>query len=453
MSETFDFLKTHTNYSVTRIGTLYKDFKQDKELNPEGYEANLISWYNIFKTLLVHDFFHQSKLTIPHTNPDLSTMLLLPVIGKPLSLDLVINELVNKKYLIPVSTFIDYEADFHTYISPQTSILSYLSPFHWANEASKKGKELLRLYHFSSERYIVWASLCEFGKALMSQLNHHMDDGIYSSKVFDEPLLLQFIHEHMTPNFSMLDLQILIKYLSRDTRECSSSINAEGVTIVKFIRGSEVTSQDMDIAHVRTNIDEISKRIGAIESKIASLNKRIAQYPMDLIKKDETIKATVMHIISQKRHQVKTLHHTASIHTQLTEILTKIDSATSNVKIFNVLKQSAQTLNTLNAQVDIYEVEQVNDDIKDQIDQTDEISEALGGNADQDVEDEFNELLKEHEQEQEQEQKKQKQQQEKDKNSTDDLLDKLNQLSVDDKVKLDQPGKKEEVHTKEKALA
>lgn len=101
----FELLKSKTHYSVPRIGVLYKDFKDDKLLNPEGFEANLISWYNIFQIILENDTIENSKLTIPHKKPDLALLLVLPTIGKPLGIDVIIKELVESRSLIPVSIF------------------------------------------------------------------------------------------------------------------------------------------------------------------------------------------------------------------------------------------------------------------------------------------------------------------------------------------------------------
>lgn len=437
--ETLNFLRSNTSYSVTRLGALYKDFKDAKELNPEGYEANLISWYNIFKVILQHDFLPQAKLSIPHKNPDLSKILTLPVIGNPLSLDLVINELVDKKHLIPVSTFMSYDKNFHSYITPDSSVLKYISPLHWLNQVSLLGANLINvLGGSSSERYIPWTSICEFGKHFMSVLNKiEIVEGIYSSQIFDERLLLMFIHTNISSNFTSLDLQILLKYLSRDTGECSVKTSEDDTTtVIKFIKNTEVTQEDKDIAQVKYNIHEISQRMSGIENKIHELNRRISLYPTEKIKTDETIKNVVMTLLSQRKHQQKTFQHSVSIYTQLNEILVKIDSATSNIKIFNVLKQSSKTLQSLNAQVNVDDIDHVNSDIRDQIDQTDEISDALGSNnaEDQEVEEEFNELLKEQQKEEKQD---------------DILLHKLKDLNVADKI---QPTNDSEIQSNELRL-
>ena len=101
-----------------------------------------------------------------------------------------------------------------------------------------------------------------------------MDEGIYSSKIFDEAMLLEFIHDNITSNFSQLDMQIILKYLSRDTGDCTYKSTAEGNVVIKF-GDSEITSEDVDIAHVRLNIHEISKRMTAIESKIKVMSQSV----------------------------------------------------------------------------------------------------------------------------------------------------------------------------------
>lgn len=438
-NETFEYLKTNTSYSVTRIGALYKDFQSSKQLNPEGYEANLISWYTIFKALLTHDFFIDTKLSIPHKNPLLEEMLTLPVIGKPLSLDLVIDELLAKRLIIPVSTYLNYDSNFNTYISPQTSMLTYLSPYHWINEASNLGNQVIRRFIPTSERYIIWTSLCEFGKIFMDHLNGYMNDGIYSSQLFDEQLLLQFIYKHITTNFLSLDLKILLKYLTRDTQDCYTKPTKHQVTVIKFNKDSDITDEDIDIIHIKTNMNEVTKRMENIESKIQALSKRISIYSVEKIRKDETIKTSVMNLLSQKKHLINVYKQSSSIYTQLNEVLSKIDSVSSNVKIFNVLKQSSQTLKVLNSQVNLDDIDQVNSEIRDQIDIADQTTEALGNNTSyEDIEEEFNDLLEQQQKQQETDQH---------------LLNKLEQLNVDNGTPEAQPKAELEAQPNEQPKA
>lgn len=128
-----------------------------------------------------------------------------------------------------------------------------------------------------------------------------------------------------------------------------------------------------------------------------------------------------MHLLGQRRSQVKVLQQCNNTYGQLTEILQKIDDATSNISVVHALKQSSVTLQQLNKQVDIDEVYGIQMDLQDQIQISNQISDALAPELEDDVHDideEYNTLLKEHEKEEEESTK---------------LLQKLEGLSVDSK--------------------
>ncbi|EGV64699.1 hypothetical protein PSN45_005040 [Yamadazyma tenuis] len=429
-NQNYQLLKDKTSYSVSRIGALYKDFKDAKELNPEGFEANLISWLNIFKVALENDVIEASKLAIPHKKPDLSSMLVLPTIGKPLSLDVIIGELTESKSLIPVSLFLAYESNIHNYLNTTTSIFTYLYPSHWADRVSGIGRSLSNIFSANSERYVHWPFLVEFGKIFMNTINKEVKGGVYSSKIFDEGMLIDIIHKNITKNFSMLDLQILVKYLSRDTNECTTKMSKEDILVVKFDDQSPVTDEDISIAKLRFNMSQVAKRMSSIEMKIGEINHKVKEYPSDKIKNDEAIKTKVMMLLGERRSQIKAFQSCSSAYQHLQEIVLKIDDATSNISLVNALKQSSKALNQLNDQVDLEEIDLLHVEIGDQIEATDQVTDALVTVqiSDEEIEDEYNALLNE---------------QKNDEQESNELLNKLQGLHVGSEIKINEKEAKE----------
>lgn len=425
----FELLKSKTKYSVPRIGVLYKDFKDDKQLNPEGFEANLISWYNILQIILENDSIEGSKLTLPHKKPVLSLLLVLPTIGKPLGIDIVVKELVESRHLIPVSTFLNYDSHINNYLNPPTGLAAYFYPSHWMEKVSGIVNNSIGLLLTSNERYVHWNYLVDFSKVFLNEIKKEVTVGAYSSRIFDDKLLISLIHDNITSNFLDLDLQVLLKHISRDTNECKSRKENDSL-VVKF-GNEDVNEEDLGIAQLRWSMHQVLDRIATSELKIKELNLKISEYPVEKIKKDKAIKASVMHLLGQRRAQVKVLEQCSNTHTQLTELLQKIDDATSNISVVNALKQSSITLQQLNKQVDIDEVEGIQMDIQEQIDTTNQISEVLapGLEDDDDIEEEYNTLVK---------------QQEKDEKESTALLKKLEDLSVDSEIKQTPPNKEKE---------
>lgn len=419
----YNLIRDKTSYSVNRIGALYKDFDDDKQLNPEGFQANLISWANIFKVILDNDVIKSSKLSIPHKTPDLSQLLVLPTIGKPLSLNMIINELVMAKTIIPLSLYLSCESNINQYLHPPTGFTTYFSPFHWRNKAYSTfkgiGDSIINVFVTSSERYVVWSYLVEFSHDVLKHIKQEITDGMYSTKIFDDRMIKSLIHRKITANFSDLDLQILLTYLSRDVGECSVK-TLEDVTVVKFDKQT-ISDEDVGIAQLRYSISQVAERMNRIEDHIGDIKKRITEYPAEKIKKDEGIKASVLNLLSQRRHYIETYRKCSSTYNQLLSLVSKIDEATSNVGIVTSLKQSSRVLEQLNSQVDVQEIDDINLDIEEQMETTNQISSALGLSVvDDEIEDEYNALLK---------------QQEQDDKETKKLLDKLNELHVDNEIR------------------
>ncbi|CAH6719468.1 uncharacterized protein CLIB1444_02S09230 [[Candida] jaroonii] len=382
--------KAETNLSISRIGALYKDFTAYRELNPEGYEANIQSWLKIFEIMLENDHF--DKLSLP-SKLTITNDLALKTIGKPLSINLVIQELMKSKDLIPVSVFLDFETEIYQYLNPSTSIFQYLSPFHWAKRVNEVATGVLSIFSSDSERYIVMKHLQSYSKTVLAEIEKE-NDGLYSSKLYNYKLFKQLL-TRLTPKITDLDIKILIKHISRDLKKCSVMYTEDDM-ICKF-DASEVNDEDIGIAQLKWNIQEITKQLESIQERIESTKSKIKAFPVEKIK-EKSVKVRIMSLLNTKKVQEASYENISKTHDNLYEILTKMNEATSNIKVFNALKQSSIVLGELNQQIDIDELAEVKEELEDSMQQTNEVSEMLGG-VDEDMEEEYESLVKQMEEE------------------------------------------------------
>lgn len=117
----------------------------------------------------------------------------------------------------------------------------------------------------------------------LKQVKKDITVGSYTSRIFDEKLLLAIIHDNITSNFSTLDLQVLLKHLSRDTNECKTR-KKNDLLVVKF-GDVEVNDEDIGIAQLRWNMHQVLDRIATSELKIKEINLKISEYPVEKIKR------------------------------------------------------------------------------------------------------------------------------------------------------------------------
>lgn len=428
--------KSETNLSISRIGALYKEFSSYRELNPEGYEANIQSWLKIFQVMLENDHF--DKLSLP-SKLVIMNDLTLNTIGKPLSLNLVIDELVARKGLVPVTVFLHFERAFNEYLDPSSSLLQYLSPFQWAKKVNEVASGVLSLFTTDTERYIVWNYLETFSKTVLKEVEKE-DDGLYSSKLYNFKLFKELLNK-LSPKITDLDIKILIKHISRDLKKCSVMYTEDDI-ICKFDT-NEVNDEDIGIAQLKWNIQEITKQLESIQERIETTKTKIKAFPVEKLK-EKSVKTRIMSLLNIKKVQEASYEKISNTHDNLYEILTKMNEATSNVKVFNALKQSSIVLGELNQQIDVDELADIKEEIEDNIQQTNEISEMLGG--EEEVEEEYENLVKEMEKEMEgtkevplqshkepsKEVKEQSPKEVKDSETDPELLHQLNNLKVTD---------------------
>ncbi|KAK6463657.1 hypothetical protein DFJ63DRAFT_335179 [Scheffersomyces coipomensis] len=398
------FIRSNHNFRESRLRSLYSNFDRQKQLNPEGFDANIIAWKHLLHDLLKSHQYHDSSLvSFPVINPNLSQYLSLPIYGRPLSLGTVLDELVSSFILIPYSEYSRVNQSYFDIISSNHSLLEYISPKHWI----QWGLENFGLSsHFTSinskgelydERYISWEILTKLGNDLLKyveqeEINNH---GSYSSKLYDNQRLYDLVKKK-EPKLSTLDFDIILIYFSRDLQKCKIKRVNEKVYI-KFIM-NEITDSDMGIIDLETSLFNIDKRNRSLKRKIEDIDQQIQELISNKKIKLDDVRDRLRHFLQLKKIFNQSLNKGISSYSELQLILIKINDSNQNIDIYQQLVTSNQILKQLNSRINFSDITDVKEELGQEFVKSDEISDRLNMELivdDSSIEEELQELYRE----------------------------------------------------------
>lgn len=377
-----DEIRNHKSFTPSRLRSLYNDFSKLKLLNPEGYDANIYAWSSLLQTLARKNYFGLFSFSV--YEPSLEDLLSLPEYGKPRSLGDVLQAMLDTETIVPVSQFVSHQTKF----SLKKDVSSSLSPrvlLSWIMKLAGFGqfKSVDTKSKLVSERYIIWNQLVVMGSNILRHLQEKMDKGVYSDCLYTGRLLRQHILESLGKDISTVELGILLVYWSRDQRVCLFERPANELAddldaaVVKF-RPEQITSEDIAIANLRDNASKVAKREIYLHEKIESTKGSIKVLLQQQVKTNEdTTRQRIKSLLSTKRLLTKAFTETSELSIQLSTILSKIDDSSNNIATYQLLSQSSKALTSMQSKIDIDQVLDLKEDIQEQIQTTDEITNAL----------------------------------------------------------------------------
>jgi charged multivesicular body protein 7 len=219
---------------------------------------------------------------------------------------------------------------------------------------------------------------------------------------------LSTLRDVLPSGLSESDVRLLMTYLSRD-KPCLSYLSlAKDEIIVKFgSPPSPVTEADINIARVKSLIQQLETQLPPLEASHAALERQARAS----VANGQTAAARA--ILRRKKVVSESLQKRRDQTLQLHEMLAKIDEAKDNVAMLRAMEASADVLKQLNKEIGgIEHVEMVTDRLANQMQTVEEVSGAIneqplgtGAVDETEVEDEFEALLKEEEQKKEVERK------------------------------------------------
>ncbi|CCE85260.1 Piso0_004842 [Millerozyma farinosa CBS 7064] len=386
---TEDYIRSNTSFSESRLRSLYGGFANLKQLNPEGYEANIQAWRSLIQDLIKHKVIDDSVLSLS-VNAATSQLLSISTYGEPKSLTLILGELVNSGVLVPLSLF---EQDPFSYISQDnagwlfTNQLNFKKLLTWGVQAlgfKSTFRVLDKSGKLKHERYISISSLLSLGSKIRQKLADVIQKGSYTELLFNRRLFGEFLRK-LEPAISPIDVDILLTYLKTYTTLLKTSV-IEGKEYIKLGSGHgqfEINDVDISIIDLMANIGPLKNRITFLSNKISDIE--------NLIRKSVHIKSSsndsIKSLLRVKKAFIKSLEHSSTNMSHLETTLLKIDEATYNKDIYRILESSSSILSSLNSEISIDKINDIKDSLTSDMKLTDEISDALmiNDNKDDDV--------------------------------------------------------------------
>ncbi|EDO16449.1 hypothetical protein Kpol_1066p13 [Vanderwaltozyma polyspora DSM 70294] len=372
----------------SRLASLYKDFTPLKELNPDGYVANINTWVKY----LHENYLSDTRNVVLHIGTQFLQCLSDASHGTPSSIDLVIDKLVEDGVLIPYNEFTSGSIG----LGVSTSMFSWLTNRFGMSSRFTSRKSNNEMGYLKDMDLIIKENLINNYSLIIDEINSNIlvhVTGI-SDLVFSREQFIQRAGVSKYLNLDSYDAMLL--YLKDYKKVIAYSDNVVKIINCPFIKSSasfpqDITDNDVAIVNIKTNISNISQRIKQMEDKIRYYNQKL------------TVKATKREVLKEylraKMIIEKHLLTLLKFQNNLIEVKHQIDLSATNATLVETLSRSVDVMRSLNEYAGSTEgVEQLLDAIENEKLKSNKIGDLLSSigynEEDEDVEELDKELEK-----------------------------------------------------------
>ncbi|KAH3672109.1 hypothetical protein WICPIJ_010153 [Wickerhamomyces pijperi] len=425
MSQLRQAVTSHPLFTPTRLYSLYSDFKKLKEINPDGYEANLIAWRSLLIELFQNGLLSNSFILDTRT---LEQDLTLSNYGKPLGLCFVLEELIAEGELIPLESFMSSDGIYLTkWVKPALNwiVSRYIYDTKYKMSDRKgdlKEEKLVSLKMLEGVKGFIQEKLDQ-----LTSKDHGASDRLLTKSQFKEQLIAS---DKFKGPLTDIDVDVLLKYLERDTNQLTVSND-----IIKLGGNQEEISEtDLQILEIRSTILRLLESNSVLEAKIQTTKNKLHQ----LIAQPKYNKHLALSLLKSQKLAETTLSHQINSLTQLEGLLYKINESQTNVEVFQSIRASTKILSSLRSQIgDVETIEAVMDELRDESTKVDETTDALSGLNkdhaeidDDEIEEEFERLLREETTKKKEENEKDTETDVKDSTMQDEIMERFSKLKL-----------------------
>ncbi|KAI1360842.1 Snf7-domain-containing protein [Xylaria arbuscula] len=395
MSELLDYLlQNEPNFRKARLPALYSDFRAQRTLNPDGFEANVSAWKRGLSNAALAGHAPSKSPSRDHVTLELGDTLLRalesPQFGRPLALGSVLQEALANEEMLPLPQFMKATQSIYHKSWGQIPwavtgwALRQIGLTGGPSDSMPKGQVVVILHNLE----LVAKAFSDATADRVSPFER-----IFSRKHFRRTFERNLINgQRLSDN----DFDVLVKFLSRDKQVLAT----DGNTIKIRESGetnSSISAEDSAIASLKELMEELTHQTQALSRRVSELG----DAAMDAVRRKDRVSALAT-LKSKKlaENNLKTRYATLN---QLEDVAAKIQQASDNVQLVRVMESSTGVLRGLNAAVGGADrVDAVLDDLREQMGQVDEVGNVIaevgagGVVIDQDeVDNEFEALLEE----------------------------------------------------------
>jgi charged multivesicular body protein 7 len=387
--------------SQQRLASLYADFRQQLEINPDGYHANIAAWTKALtdaaRAGVIPTQGTTHDLLNIRTADDLARALQHPQYGKPTCLPAVFYEAVQKKEMILLKDFMNSK----TSIYKTSWIPTPWSALQWSLRTVGVLGKAAPPDKLAVKNYVVLKNVEVAGDEILKKMKEHTStaDRVLSRRDFLERF--SYVLNPAAP-LTNNDLNIILIFLARDKQ----AISYDAQTI-KFKPEHEahplpITEEDTAIAGLRDTLAKISNQIPPLMQKIAEADAAARE----AVASKQIVRAKAA--LRSKKLAETALAQRSDVALQLEGVYTQLQQAADQVEIVEAMRAGAAALKGLNEKVGGAEgVQGVVDAVNEQMATTEEITNIINETDtavdEVDIEDEFEALERAEKEKKEQE--------------------------------------------------
>ncbi|CAO2654769.1 Nn.00g115020.m01.CDS01 [Neocucurbitaria sp. VM-36] len=392
MSELLEFVLQHEEAfkNQYRLASLYADFRQQLEINPEGYHANIAAW-----TKALTDASRAGVIPMQGTTHDLLNIrtadelaraLQHPQYGKPTCLPAVFHEAVQKKEMIPLKDFLHSKESIY-----KTSwIPSPWKVLRWSLRQVGVLGELKSPDKLEVGNFVVVRNIEVAADEILKKMKEQTST---ADRVLSRTDFLKRFSTALNPSAPLTtnDLNILLVFLARDRQ--AISYNAK---TIKFKAEHElvplpITEEDAAIANLRDTVANIHAQIPPLLEKITAADAAARE----AVTAKQMVRAKAA--LRSKKLAESALAQRSDVALQLESVYTDLQHAADQVEIVEAMRAGAAALKGLNEKVGGTEgVQGVVDAVNEQMATTEEITNIINETSqpldEAEIDDEFEAL-------------------------------------------------------------
>ena len=312
--------------------------------------------------------------------------------GKPTGLGAVIDEAVKKGKMVDLDTFMRTESSIYekSWVPSLSTIIkwSLRQAGLWNNGS----------YDNLGRLKIASLVLIEGLERLTQELSARQAETgqAITDRVMSRDMFSQLLMETEIGGLSQKELDILLRFLSRDKQMLSYDSETVKFKARSGAKCEPISEEDANIASMKALIASLTSQVSSLERKISDLQST-AQAAVQSKNRHAALSA-----IRSRKLAEKNLEQRTNTLNQLEEVFSKIEQAVDQVQVMQVMQASAETLRSLNQRVGgVDKVDAIMDDLREQMGQADEVGqimqEPLDGKAvmdDAEIDDELEALEK-----------------------------------------------------------
>ncbi|KAI8666151.1 hypothetical protein NCS57_00839100 [Fusarium keratoplasticum] len=370
MGELADYLiRNDPSFARSRLPARYSDFRSQRTLNPDGYQANISAWRQALSDLVARGLISHRGSEPDHFVLNLDDGLLRSLeskeFGQPLALGTVVREATAGRDFMPLNDFDKSQQSIYqsSWSSLPWSLMGWTLRQLGVVDPSRGDDKL------PTGKYVVVKNVEAAAKELGDLMAERSSrfDRVFSKAQFQKAFSTALVKDQRLTD---TDLDVLLKFLSRD----KGVIEYDGKTI--RIKGSGeqggITEEDAAIASLKEVTESLKHQTDLLNTRIDEL----AQTAKDAVTRKNRI-AALAALKSKKLAESSLATRYATLN-QLEQVAAKLEQAADNIHLVKVMETSTDALASLNAQVGSADrVDTVMDRLREQMTSTDEVGAIL----------------------------------------------------------------------------